>query len=255
MRNIEVRSSPHHNSRRGHTVDGVVIHYTATEDAEHAIRWFENPDAKVSAHFVIDTDGAITSCVPLSGRAWHAGKGEMPGSDGETRHDPNTWTIGIELANAGKLIVKGGAFFRKIAGSLVPYGGPKPVAATLIFEDGKKIGGHWAPYTDEQIDALAWLLDEIAADFGEEVARNVMGHEEIARPLGRKIDPGPLFPWHRIKRNADRTTKGIEEWGKVKPDLAPPPVETHGHGEAVPILSAHATTDDGSDLGDDAGPE
>jgi N-acetylmuramoyl-L-alanine amidase len=196
---IDVRPSPHKNSRRGAVVDGVVIHYTATENANQAIRWFEHDDAKVSAHFVIDVDGAITSCVGLSDRAWHAGKAEMPGTDGEVRGDPNTWTIGIELANPGKLVERNGETYRKAGRDLKPWDGDS-VRAVLHFDDGKRVAGLWAVYPPEQINALNDLLDMIAEDFGDDVAANVMGHDEIAQPLGRKIDPGPAFPWSMIVR-------------------------------------------------------
>jgi len=217
---IEVRPSQHKSSRKGVAVDGVIIHYTATEDAEHAIRWFEDPGAKVSAHFVIDVDGAITSCVPLSDKAWHAGASSMPGTQGHNggaeRSDVNRFTIGIELANAGKLVDRAGILYRKAGRDLVPYDGGDPVRATLAFHDGKKISGVWAPYPDEQIDALAWLLSEIAEDFGDDVARNVMGHDEVALPMGRKIDPGPAFPWYRINRNPAHRTSTLDHVDKVK---------------------------------------
>jgi N-acetyl-anhydromuramyl-L-alanine amidase AmpD len=27
---------------------------------------------------------------------------------------------------------------------------------------------------------------------------DIVGHEDVARPVGRKVDPGPKFPWDKI---------------------------------------------------------
>ncbi|MBM4196742.1 MAG: 1,6-anhydro-N-acetylmuramyl-L-alanine amidase AmpD [Gammaproteobacteria bacterium] len=48
--------------------------------------------AKVSAHFVIGRDGAITQYVPVTRRAWHAGQSLWCG-----REKCNDFSIGIEL--------------------------------------------------------------------------------------------------------------------------------------------------------------
>jgi AmpD protein len=47
---------------------------------------------RVSAHFVVDRKGRITQFVPLSRRAWHAGKSSWQGRD-----DCNDYAIGIEM--------------------------------------------------------------------------------------------------------------------------------------------------------------
>jgi N-acetylmuramoyl-L-alanine amidase len=55
-----------------------------------------DPEAEVSAHYLIDYDGAVLALVPEEQRAWHAGAGRWAG-----RGDVNSRSIGIELANTG----------------------------------------------------------------------------------------------------------------------------------------------------------
>jgi len=53
----------------------------------------------------------------------------------------------------------------------------------------------WQPYPPEQVDALTRLSKDIVARYGIAPTR-VVGHSDIAPQ--RKIDPGPLFPWHAL---------------------------------------------------------
>lgn len=66
------------------------------QDATGAIDWLCNPEAEVSAHYVIARDGAVTQLVPEDLRAWHAGRGQWGGCA-----DVNSASIGIELDNDG----------------------------------------------------------------------------------------------------------------------------------------------------------
>ena len=89
--------SPNCGPRRdGLTPSLIVIHYTAMQSAEAAIARLCDPEAEVSAHYVIARDGAVTRLVPEDQRAWHAGAGEWHG-----QADINSRSIGIELDNAG----------------------------------------------------------------------------------------------------------------------------------------------------------
>src|SRR5690606_1791220 len=54
------------------------------------------PEARVSAHYVIDDDGSILRLVAEERRAWHAGKGAW---QGET--DCNAASIGLAIVNPG----------------------------------------------------------------------------------------------------------------------------------------------------------
>ncbi|HKT66895.1 N-acetylmuramoyl-L-alanine amidase [Burkholderia sp. 22313] len=53
----------------------------------------------------------------------------------------------------------------------------------------------WQPYPPEQVDALIRLSKDIVARYAIAPTR-VVGHSDIAPQ--RKIDPGPLFPWHAL---------------------------------------------------------
>ena len=74
----------------------VVLHYTAMASAEAAIARLCDPEAEVSAHYVICKSGRVTQLVPEGLRAWHAGEGMWRGLD-----DINSRSIGIELDNDG----------------------------------------------------------------------------------------------------------------------------------------------------------
>ncbi|POF28737.1 N-acetylmuramoyl-L-alanine amidase [Roseibium marinum] len=92
-----VHPSPNHGPRvPGVPVDMVILHYTGMTTAEAALSRLCNPEAEVSAHYLIDEDGGILQCVPESRRAWHAGRSFWKG-----RSDINSRSIGIEIVNPG----------------------------------------------------------------------------------------------------------------------------------------------------------
>lgn len=89
--------SPNHDARPdGQAIDMIVLHYTDMESAGAAIARLSDPEARVSAHYVIDEDGTIVRLVPEQRRAWHAGVSAWAG-----RRGLNGCSIGIELVNPG----------------------------------------------------------------------------------------------------------------------------------------------------------
>jgi N-acetylmuramoyl-L-alanine amidase len=87
--------SPNFNDRKAPT-RFVVLHYTGMETGQAAIDRLRDPDAGVSAHYVVEEDGNVLRLVDEDRRAWHAGVGEW---QGET--DMNSASIGIEIVNGG----------------------------------------------------------------------------------------------------------------------------------------------------------
>ena len=89
--------SPNHSARRGGVLpDMIVLHHTAMASAAAAHARLCDPEAEVSAHYLIDERGGLRQLVPEALRAWHAGAGRW----GAVR-DVNSRSIGIELANRG----------------------------------------------------------------------------------------------------------------------------------------------------------
>jgi N-acetylmuramoyl-L-alanine amidase len=98
---IRERPSPNHDSRGDviagtPRIDMLVLHYTGMQSGAVALDRLCDPEAKVSAHYVVDDDGAIWRLVPEERRAWHAGASYWLG---ETTL--NTVSIGIEIVNPG----------------------------------------------------------------------------------------------------------------------------------------------------------
>jgi N-acetylmuramoyl-L-alanine amidase len=96
MRLVECRSPNHDERPKGAAIDMLVLHYTGMKTADEALARLCDPDAKVSAHYTVGTDGRVFAHVPEERRAWHAGISYW---SGET--NVNGRSIGIELVNPG----------------------------------------------------------------------------------------------------------------------------------------------------------
>ena len=93
----EIIDAPSPNfDERALPVSMLVLHYTGMPDAAGAIARLRDPEAKVSAHYLVAEDGQILRLVPEEKRAWHAGRSSWRGIQ-----DINSASIGIEIVNPG----------------------------------------------------------------------------------------------------------------------------------------------------------
>lgn len=77
-------------------VDLVVIHYTASHNCLGSVAWFKDPNAKVSAHWIIGRNGDIHQFEDKTAILWHAGLSWFEG-----RKWCNRRSVGIELVGNG----------------------------------------------------------------------------------------------------------------------------------------------------------
>jgi N-acetylmuramoyl-L-alanine amidase len=177
---VTFRASPNHGDEFApHPTLYLVIHYTATLSLAGAVNWFRNPEAKVSAHLVIDRDGRAVQMVPFDRQAWHAGKSRW-----DDRENLNACSIGIEFVNAGVLQRAQPCGWTDWAGHRVPR--RDTLVARHKHESSKR---RWHAFTPEQLErgrAIAKALHDCYHFTA------VLGHDDIAPD--RKIDPGPAFP-------------------------------------------------------------
>ncbi|TDR38741.1 N-acetylmuramoyl-L-alanine amidase [Tahibacter aquaticus] len=158
-------------SRAASSIDLVVIHCTELPDLATARRYGEQAiyasGTGNSGHYYIDYDGSVHRYVAAERIAHHT-RGYNPRS------------IGIELSNRGRW--------------------PDWLDSRQQQMD--------EPYTAAQIDALLLLLQQLRHDYPS--LRWIAGHEELdttevpasdnaSLKVRRKRDPGPLFPWQRLR--------------------------------------------------------
>lgn len=172
--------------------DYIVMHYTAGTSAEGSISWLTNRRAGASAHLVIGRDGSIAQLVPFNKRAWHAGS-----STWNNRIGLNSYSIGIELDNAGRLTQRGGEW-EHWSGQRI--NSDDVVVATHKYESTP---AGWHSYTQAQLESALSVTEALVEHYG---IKDIVGHDDIAP--NRKTDPGPAFPMesfrsHVMGRNAD----------------------------------------------------
>ena len=80
----------------GTVIDTLMLHYTGMESGTAAIARLRDPQAIVSAHYVVEEDGTIFRLVPEALKARHAGVSHWRG-----RSALNAISIGIEIVNPG----------------------------------------------------------------------------------------------------------------------------------------------------------
>ncbi len=192
-KDFEIIQSPNCGERRGpgqgKRPTELMIHYTACEK-DRVVALFKRPD-NVASHYLVDRQGGITRFVEESKRTLHAGVGAWHGNT-----DVNSTSIGIENINLGYRNQEGQPPGQKVEGS------PK----------------EWYPYDEELLHTLGPLCQDIVERY-EIKPNNVIGHSDMATiretgSLGRKIDPGPLFPWERLHRTYD-----VGAWHNLKESL------------------------------------
>ena len=89
------RPSPNHDAR-SRPISMIVLHYTDMLSAEEAIDRLCDPEAGVSAHYLVTRTGEVVRLVPEERRAWHAGRSYWRGLT-----NVNDDSIGIEIDNPG----------------------------------------------------------------------------------------------------------------------------------------------------------
>lgn len=180
----------------------LVFHYTAGRSAQASIDWLCNPDAKASAHLVVARDGSVTQLAPFNVKTWHAGRSHWDGLNGM-----NSYSIGIEMDNAGPLS-KVGNKFQAWFGKAYPES--EVLQATHKLEQKPR---WWHTYTEKQIEAAFELARLLVKCYS---LKEVIGHEDIAPE--RKRDPGPAFPLDHIRAAMEGRAEEEEERYEVTVD-------------------------------------
>ncbi len=173
------RDSPNHGGLfEDDAPDMVVLHYTAADTAEGAIRYLCDSENEVSAHVFIGRDGSITQMLSFDVIAWHAGESSWQG-----RTSLNACSIGIEFDNAGLLRVSDSGFTSHQGGMY------QPEDVICAIHQNRSEPAFWHNYTDSQITSARNVCRTLIAHYG---IRHILGHDEVAPE--RKLDPGPAFP-------------------------------------------------------------
>lgn len=141
---------------RTRDVDMLVIHSSPSKSAADLLDVFKRRE--VSAHFVIDYDGAIIECIDPAKRAWHAGQSywRKAGGPSATQENLNANSIGIEICS------------------------------TTMGQTS---------FTEKQENSLKWLAASLAWQYKIKPYQ-IVGHSDIAS--ARKPDPGKMLPWEKL---------------------------------------------------------
>ncbi|ALS58941.1 N-acetylmuramoyl-L-alanine amidase [Pandoraea norimbergensis] len=156
--------SPNQTSR----VRTLVLHYTELPLAD-SLATLIDPIRGVSAHYLVPAAAEesgqfrVYVLVPESQLARHAGVSYWQGD-----RPLNGTSIGIEIVNGG---------------------------FPTEDRDLSPVKRQWETFDDEQIAVVGELAADIVARH-RILPHKVVGHADVAP--GRKVDPGPLFPWRTL---------------------------------------------------------
>lgn len=172
--------------------DTIVIHYTAGASLKSSANWLVNPQAKVSTHLIVGKTGDIIQLADFNIKTWHAGKSAWKG-----RTNLNSYSIGIEIDNAGQLTKRAEGYYTHFNTKIDDN---NVVLAKHKLDTEEKA---WEAYTAEQTTAVENICLLLKETYN---IKEIVGHDDIAPD--RKRDPGPAFPLQQLK---DKILLGRED--------------------------------------------
>ena len=167
--------SANHNSR----INYLVIHFTSEHFAESLRLLTTRTNNPVSAHYLVPEPGdetytqgklRIHRLVGEDRRAWHAGRSFWAGAE-----SLNNNSIGIEIVNRSACVDNN-----------TDSETTAPEDQTCSFLE----------YPEQQLELVIELVTDILDRYPDIDPVDIVGHADIAP--GRRVDPGPLFPWKRL---------------------------------------------------------
>jgi N-acetylmuramoyl-L-alanine amidase len=160
----------------------IILHYTAMENCEQAVKRLTDAKSQVSAHLVIGRNGEILQLVPFNKVAWHAGKSRWGNYENLNNH-----AIGIELDNAGWLNRSMGSYYSW-------FGKEYPREQVFRYKGKeKRIRKYWHNYSEAQLDSTYKVIAALSAAYSIQAT---LRHSDVSPT--RKSDPGPAFPFNSI---------------------------------------------------------
>lgn len=206
--------SPNHDDRPGGAaIDHLVLHYTGMRSGAAAIARLCDPAARVSSHYVIETDGTSIALVDEERRAWHAGVSYWRGVRGL-----NDRSIGIEIVNPGHEFgyvpfpgVQIEAVIRLCRGLLErhPIPARNIVAHSDIAPDRKQDPGELFPWAHLAAHGIGFWPDDIGThgDTATELAAigydMDLKHDLVVAAFQRRFRPA------RVDGQVDAETAGV----------------------------------------------
>ena len=161
--------SPNFEERKD-KVQFIIIHATGCETLEKTFSYLIDSvkPNRVSAHFVIDTDGTVYGLVDTDKKAFHAGVSDWNGYCEKTGlKGLNDASIGIEIQCAPKEKLKSGEVCK--------------------FDN----------FSNDQIAACVELCKRLMRIYDIQ-PKHILRHSDVAP--NRKYDPGETFPWDIFKK-------------------------------------------------------
>jgi N-acetylmuramoyl-L-alanine amidase len=171
----------------------IVIHYAVTSSLDALVR------SQLATHYFahLSIDGfkkgersvmQVVQQLPFNKRGAHAGVSSWRG-----RERCNDFSIGIEIANPGPLIMGDDGKLRTVYEQVW---GPQDAVETGPVEGYPKQWTWWARYSTEEMAILASVCRALRVECP--TITEIVGHSDVSP--GRKSDPGPAFPMSWLRQ-------------------------------------------------------
>jgi hypothetical protein len=164
----------------------LIIHWTAGDPGQNGQAGIQEGANNGFTYLFLEGDGDLWQGAPTKAGGYHVGTASVSSFD----------CLGVEVACAGRLEKIGDLYvpwFAKNTDGSVNKARCIPKEQVIYdidgIEDDESFEGYYQLYTPEQMKTLMRLSLYFVQELGG-APENILGHDMVARKLGRKVDPG-----------------------------------------------------------------